>query len=217
MLEKIKSYFGPVTLKTVQSQYNGPLDLVMLEGKILLDSKHTNYSYGSLERVLEYGIKRTNLIQANQALILGLGAGSVLKPIATHLGKEMVIHAVEIDPVLIQLAKEEYAIHEGSFLKIHQKDASNLDFLRDLKFDFVLIDLFIDNKIPEFVFEAKFWEELQNLLNPMASIVFNGGLLSEDKNQARELSIRLDKQFDIQLYDKVEGFNLVLCMKKKNT
>lgn len=216
MLEKIKSYFGPVTLKTVQSQFNGPLDLVMLEGKILLDSKHTNYSYGLLERVLEFGIKRSNLQSAKQALILGLGAGSVLRPLTKQLGKELKIDAVEIDPVLIQLAKDEYGILESSALTIHQKDASKLDFLNNAMFDFVLIDLFIDTKIPEFVFEKSFWVELCNHLSPHATLVFNGGLLMEDKQRSRELAIQLDKEFDIQLYDKVEGFNLVLCMKKKN-
>ena len=78
MLKKLISYIFPITRK-VESEYSGSLELTVFNGKKVLDTLNTNYSYGSLQRVLNYSMDQLELDKTNNVLILGLGGGSVIQ------------------------------------------------------------------------------------------------------------------------------------------
>ena len=78
MLKKIISYVYPITRK-VQSQYSGKLELTVMNGRKVLDTLNTNYSYGSLQRVLKYSLNQINIENTKNTLVLGLGGGSVIE------------------------------------------------------------------------------------------------------------------------------------------
>jgi hypothetical protein len=57
------------------------IEITWTNGELVLDSENTNYSYGSLQRILRLGLKSIGfdkIIKMNHVLILGV-AGSVVK------------------------------------------------------------------------------------------------------------------------------------------
>jgi spermidine synthase len=108
-LLKLISFFVPVTRK-VRSEPNGDLELTLIDGKKLLDTSQTNYSYGSLQRVLDFALRKIDLSDVKNVLLLGLGGGSVIKSLRHVFHYESGIVAVEIDPVIIQIATEEFGV-----------------------------------------------------------------------------------------------------------
>ena len=82
MLKKIISYFYPINLYKTTSEISKTLEVTLVNGEIVLDSKNTNYSYGSLQRILRKGLKFIgfdNIKSMNHILVLGVAGGSVIK------------------------------------------------------------------------------------------------------------------------------------------
>jgi spermidine synthase len=168
------SYIWPVTIKNYSSQYSGELYIRYFLGKKVLDCKHTNYSFGGLQKVLKRALE---LLPFNpdtkKILILGLGAGSVVATIRKQHSKTAHVTGVEIDATILQIAREEFGIVENSLTKLVQEDAivflaNNAD-----RYDLIIIDLFIIDTIPEAALEAPFLKQLVTALEPGGYVVFN--------------------------------------------
>lgn len=213
---KLKSYFKPINLRHFHSEYNGKLELLMLEGKVYLDSENTNYSYGSLEKILEFGLKKLEQFKPKNCLILGFGAGSVLNPIHSLLGDEIKIDAIEIDPEIIKIAKDHFNIYESSKLKIIKASAQDIAQILNQPYELLIIDLFIDNKIPEFLHKVDYWNTLRNYSTENAKIVFNAGIRAEDKEKSLALIPEINSYFDLEKFEDIEGSNLLFILSRKN-
>lgn len=125
-MKGLLSYIYPVA-KKIKSDKNGTLEITWLNGKKHLNSKNANYSYGSLQRILKFGLEKIDLSKINSVLLLGLGGGSVIETLRKDFDYQKHITAIEIDPVIIDLAKEEFQ------LKIFE----NLDIICDDALHFV--------------------------------------------------------------------------------
>jgi predicted membrane-bound spermidine synthase len=121
-MKRILNYIYPIT-KTIASQYSGLLEITWDNGKKHLNSKNANYSYGSLQRILKFGLEKTNLSKVNSILVLGMGGGSVIETLRQDFNYCKQIDAVEIDPIISTLAYTEFGISESEILKIHCIDA----------------------------------------------------------------------------------------------
>ena len=142
-MKRLLSYIYPVT-KTIDSKYSGKLEITWYNGKKHLNSANANYSYGSLQSILKFGLKKINLSKVNSVLILGLGGGSVIETLRQDFNYSGLIEAIEIDPVIIDIAKTEFGIEQNETLKIHCADA--YEFVKDHSktFDLIIVDLYID-------------------------------------------------------------------------
>ncbi len=80
MIKKLISFIYPLTRK-IESDHNGMLELTLSNGKMFLDTANTNYSYGSLQRILKFSLLQVDLSKMKNILVLGLGGGCVLKTI----------------------------------------------------------------------------------------------------------------------------------------
>ena len=58
MFNKILSYFLPKIIHKTTSSINELLEVTYVNGKLVLDSKNTNYSYGNLQKVLRKGLQK---------------------------------------------------------------------------------------------------------------------------------------------------------------
>ena len=63
MLKKILSYFIPLKVYQKKSGVSKNLEVTWNNGQLVLDSKNTNYSYGSLQRILKIGLKKLSNFQ----------------------------------------------------------------------------------------------------------------------------------------------------------
>jgi spermidine synthase len=168
------SYIWPVTIKNYSSQYSGELYIRYFLGKKVLDCKHTNYSFGGLQKVLKRALE---LLPFNpdtkKILILGLGAGSVVATIRKQHSKTAHVTGVEIDATILQIAREEFGIVENSLTKLVQEDAIVFMANNADRYDLIVIDLFIIDTIPKAALEAPFLKQLVTALEPGGYVVFN--------------------------------------------
>jgi hypothetical protein len=88
MLKKIFSYLLPIKIHTVKSMVSKSIEITWTNGELVLDSENTNYSYGSLQRILRLGLKSIGfdkIIKMNHVLILGVAGGSVVKTLVDEI------------------------------------------------------------------------------------------------------------------------------------
>ena len=208
MIKKLISYIYPITTK-IQSQFSGNLELTVLNGRKVLDTKHTNYSYGSLQRVLKYSLDQLDLKHVKSALVLGLGGGSVIQTLRDEKNFEGKITAVEIDPVIIDIAANEFDIKANENSTIVCDDAWHFVDHDSDKYDLIIVDLFIDNAIPSKFLETDFWKRVLDHLNVNGDVIFN--TLCHPKTDLTQLKEKLTRRkINYEVHRYVENSNKVL-------
>ncbi|TGE09927.1 spermidine synthase [Hymenobacter fodinae] len=172
-LRQLVSYAMPLT-RRVKTVHSGTVEVTLYQGQKTLDTANANYSYGSLERVLRYGIRFTQPETARHVLALGLGGGSVVQVLRKTPGFRGAITAVELDPVIITIAEEEFGIRADETLRIVCADAFEwVPTAPDQSVDLIVIDLFLDLFLPAGLGSGSFWEHISRILQPGGRVLFN--------------------------------------------
>jgi len=109
---RLLSYIYPIT-KKVKSKFNDTLEITWLNGKKHLNTKNANYSYGTLQEILKFGLEKIDLNKANSILLLGLGGGCVIETLLDEFNYKNKITAVDIDPSIIDIAENEFNINNN--------------------------------------------------------------------------------------------------------
>ena len=213
-MKKLTSYIWPTT-QQITSKINGILDITWINGKKVLDSKNANYSYGSLQRLLEYGFSKIYFDQQSDILVLGMGGGSVLHSLRKRFNHKGAITAVEIDPVIVDIAINEFQIKTLDDIEIIC--TNGLQYIKEspATYDLIILDIFMDRTVPEELFYEENWERLHKCLNNKGTVLFNAGILVKDDSAIRKLQKQCKPHFDFERYDRVQGTNLLLIARKK--
>lgn len=210
MVPKILSYIYPVT-KKVHSEINGTLEITWYNGKKHLNTKNANYSFGSLQRILKYGLEHIDLSKVQNILLLGLGGGSVIDTLRNDFRFQGEITAVEIDPVIIDIAKDEFGIHQTDRLHIINQDASDFVVTDSAQYNLIIIDLFIDINVPQTFLEILFWRNLIKRLSPNGIIIFNAAV-NTSKNTAVDFIIEFLRAhvYALDIHENVNDTNTLI-------
>lgn len=145
----VVSLFVPETIKTYDSDFNGQIKLVRFANDLRIDAGGLTQSGHVMIGIFSSGIK--NLLPKDfvpkKILMLGLGGGSVVKWLAKKY-QDASITAVEIDPVMIKIAKEHFHVDKVKNLKIITADA--VDYIKTTKdhFDLILLDCYQGYQTP---------------------------------------------------------------------
>mgnify|MGYP001072122832 CR=1 FL=1 len=207
------SYLYPIT-KKVESDKNGILEITWHNGKKHLNSKNANYSYGSLQRILKFGLEKIDLSKINSVLLLGLGGGSVIETLRKDFDYQKHISAIEIDPVIIDLAKEEFQLKIFNNLDIICDDALHFVEKNNNTFDLIIIDLFIDTQVPNQFLELPFWEHILQRKSANGVILFNATLENSlGKKLESIISYLKSHVFLVEVYEKVNNTNTLVITK----
>lgn len=160
--KRFLSYFYPLRIETFPSEIQGDLELTLLNGKLVVDSQNANYSYGSLHRIFQKIIASLNVHEESKVLILGFGAGSIAKILNVENKLNCAIDGVEIDMQMITIYQNYFAINDDK-ITIYNEDA--VDYLTNCtkQYDYVLIDLFIDIKVPNQIINKGFIDLIQSV------------------------------------------------------
>lgn len=172
LFKRILSFLYPQTT-VLDSELSGKVEITWYNGKKMLDTKNANYSYGSLQEVLEYGIHQINLSEVKSILILGMGAGSVIKSLKSKFNFKKHITAVEFDKLIIEIAELEFKIKPSKNLKIIHANAEVFIKKNEAKFDLIIIDLFIDNLVPKQFLKQNFIEKTCKSISKNGFFIFN--------------------------------------------
>lgn len=181
----------------------------------MLNSAHANYSYDSLKRILKFGLTKVDLTSVDTILLLGLGGGSVIKTLREDFDFSGSITAVELDNTIIDIAAKEFQIYSNSKLEIIYNDAFEFVKKNQRLFDLIIIDLFIDNLVPEVFYSTRFWENISKSIQKSGCFIFNASVISASGDQLAPMMAVTEKSFLIQKYELVEGTNTVVTGQKK--
>lgn len=218
MLSKFFSYFIPINVIKKNSSISKTLEVTWNNGELVLDSKNTNYSYGSLQRILKKGLKYIGFERIRNfenILILGVAGGSVIKTLVDEVKFKGKITGVEIDKEVVEIANKYFKLNEIKNLELFVDDAFEFVLKTKDKYDLIIIDIFQDTTMPNFLFEDFFINRINFLLNVDGFILFNTMVINE-KNRIRNLDYKkkFDANYSIRMYPKVETHNELFTIKK---
>jgi spermidine synthase len=219
MLKKWLSYIIPINIKTEKSFWSTTLEVTWANGELVLDSANTNYSYGSLQRILRIGLLKIGfdrIAKMDHILVLGVAGGSVIKTLVEEIAYSNKITGVEIDGNVIKMAKKYFELDKISNLDIVLDDAFEFVLKTKLKYDLVIIDIFQDTKMPNFLFESFFANRILEILNDNGLFLFNTMCLLEADNLRNATYLnQFDKsQVQVQTIPRIESHNEVIIVEK---
>jgi spermidine synthase len=194
------------------------LEVTWNNGELVLDSKNTNYSYGSLQRILRKGLKYIGydrIKKFEDVLILGVAGGSVIKTLVNEVKFKGKITGVEIDKDIVEIANNYFKLDEVKNLELIVDDAFEYVLKTKEKYDLIIIDIFQDTTMPNFFFEDFFINRINFLLKTEGFILFNTMVINE-KDRIRNLDYKkkFDENYSLRMYPKVEVHNELFTIKK---
>lgn len=101
-----------------------------------------------------------------KVLEIGLGGGRTASYLARHMGADLDITSVELDPDVIAMAKKYFGVTESKTLRLVAKDGRN--FLRDTKdaYDLIMVDAYRGTFVPFHLLTKEFFTTLKSRLKP---------------------------------------------------
>lgn len=176
MLKRLLSYFCPLPIHSQNSNISKRLEVNYTNGKYVLDSKSTNYSFGNLQKVLYAGLKSIGIARIRtmqNCLVLGVGAGSVLHTLRNDIRFQGPITAVELDEEVIRLGRKYFEFDQLENIDLQITDAFDFVLRNQKRFDLIVIDIFQDSEMPAFLYQDFFIKHLKLSLSSNGCMLFN--------------------------------------------
>jgi spermidine synthase len=220
MFKKLLSYLVPITIFKQKSTLSQIIEVTWTDGELVLDSKNTNYSYGNLQRILRKGLEIIGfekIKSMENILVLGVAGGSVIKTLVDEINFKGQITGVEIDKEIIEIANTYFQLNTISNLEIIIDDASKFVLKTNQKYDLIIIDIFQDTKMPDFLFEFFFINRICYLLKPKGRILFNTMLLNYKQKQLNLNYVTNfnSKKYNVTTYNKMDKTNELILIESK--
>lgn len=119
-------------------------------------------------------------------LLIGMGGGSIPKAVMQHW-PDVQLDVVELDRAVVQVAKEWFALAPNAHISITVQDARV--FVRQrirqgMHYDFIMLDAFDQDYIPEHLLTVEFLEQIRQLLSPGGVVAAN--TFAQGRLQAHE-------------------------------
>jgi spermidine synthase len=221
MLRKILSYFIPIKIFRIKSKLSKTIEVTWANGELVLDSENTNYSYGSLQRILRIGLKNIGfkkISKMDHILVLGVAGGSVIKTLVDEIHFEGQITGVEIDETIIGIANEYFGLNKIQNLNIVIDDAFEFVLKTKDRYDLIIIDVFQDTTMPNFLFEKFFVNRICFLLKSNGLVLFNTMCLTAKENFRNQNFVKdfNDTNFKVKTIPRVEVHNELIIIEKLN-
>ncbi|WP_343625713.1 fused MFS/spermidine synthase [Flavobacterium lindanitolerans] len=220
MLKKILSYLLPINVYKQHSSVSKNLEVTWANGELVLDSKNTNYSYGSLQRILRIGLESIGfetVLKTEHILVLGVAGGSVIKTLSEEIGFKGRITGVEIDSEVLQIANSYFGLDKIPNLEIIVDDAAKYVLKDKNKYGIIIVDIFQDTTMPDFLFEDSFQKQICELLDKKGIILFNTMCVTDkDRLRNKEYLSNINSEFyTLRTIPRIERYNELIIIEKK--
>jgi ubiquinone/menaquinone biosynthesis C-methylase UbiE len=173
--KRLLSYVVEIPVEERYSDLSGSLELSIHQGEWKLSSPNAVYSFGMHYTSYRIAFDRLGIFDfpAKRVLMLGAGIGSIARLLAGHPStQEMVV--VDIDPVVIQFAKEYWPYEMDVKVEFHADDAAQFaERIQQGTFDLILSDVFVDDVTPDQINTDEYLQNLQKLLSPEGMLLFS--------------------------------------------
>lgn len=216
-LNKLLSYFYPITIESTYSNLNPLLEVVFHDGKYMLNSANANYSYGGLYDLFKLIFKQIPIDweKTSDVLILGFGAGCIV-PLIKQYNTNTRIVGVEADCKVLELGRKYFDIENFDNTSIICDTALNYVFGTNQKFDLVIIDVYLDINVPNEVESREFLHKLKLALNQNGLVIFNKLIATKSyKKQIPELENLYSEVFgNVELHKIMETGSIFVSKNK---
>jgi predicted membrane-bound spermidine synthase len=191
----VKEFFYPEVIKKFHSDFNAEVELVRFMGDLRLDMGGLTQSGSVIEKIWAKAIK--SLVPRNSniksVLILGLGGGSAIK-VVKHFYKDAKIVAVEIDPVVVDIATNHFP-----YIKKYQVDVITSDAVEYVKkmsgnYDLVLVDCYQGHNVPAKLNSLEF---VKKILKHTKYLLINRLFWAEFKKPALDFKSSLETELKV--------------------
>ncbi|EKD67706.1 MAG: hypothetical protein ACD_48C00256G0003 [uncultured bacterium] len=105
-------------------------------------------------------------------LVLGVGGGTVIELLHNQFPQGQ-ITAVDIDSMIIDIAKKYFLQGDISYIHFVTGDAIKYVQENNLKYDCIIIDIFVGNAVPDFVKTKTFLSDCKKKLTKKGSLCIN--------------------------------------------
>ena len=219
MIKKIFSFLIPIKIYQTKSSLSKSIEITWANGELVLDSENTNYSYGSLQRILKIGLKNIGfgkITNMKDVLVLGVAGGSVIKTLVDDINYKGKITGVEIDPEIIKIANTYFKLDEIKNLELVIENSFEFVLKTKKKYDLIIIDVFQDIFMPNFLFEKFFINRICFLLKSKGFVLFNTMILNEQQELRNKqyVSDFYENQFRIKTIPRIEVHNELIVIEK---
>ncbi|MFT4533223.1 MAG: SAM-dependent methyltransferase [Saprospiraceae bacterium] len=173
--KRIKSYFVDVHIESSSSIFNDELDVLLVKGEYQLVTPEAIYSYGNRYDNFFEAFKKINIgnYDIDSVLLLGLGLGSIPYMLEQYFKQNYSYTAVEIDEDIIYLASK-YVINDlASEVSTICTDALHFVEIDTRKYDFIAMDVFVSDYIPEEFESEEFLYSLSERIADNGLLLFN--------------------------------------------
>ena len=189
------SYLYEVHIESAGAEINPYLYVSLKNGRFQLSTDKAVYSYDDLYDNFTTAFDALDMehFQPDSVLILGLGLASVPYILETRHSQTPYYTAVELDEEVIYLAEKYRLSSMKSSIQCIAADAEVFVSICQDKFDLVVIDLFIDDLIPEAFLSLSFMEDVSDLLEEGALVMFNH--LGMDEEQLNRVDSYMEEVF----------------------
>ncbi len=195
---KLLSYLFPQTITTSFSKINGEIKVVEYFGKYAIYVDGAPQSGAEIRPMWKKIIKIINNQQLtiNNCLVLGVGGGDVINALNKYF-PEASVTAVELDPVMAEIANKYFGLNKIKLLKIIIDDALSIVAGNNLKekYDLIVVDLFIGKSNPQDSRSAIFLHRLKNKLTNTGIILFNSHYFPDKPDEFEKLTDLCQKIF----------------------
>ncbi len=172
-----------------------------------------------MQRILKKGLEEVGfekIREFKKILILGVAAGSVIKTLIDEINFEGKIIGVELDPEIIEIANKYFDLQKFENLEIIIDNAESFVKNPTYIYDLIIIDIFQDNFMPEFLFEINFINNIKIILLENGFVIFNTMVLnkSDEIRNLKFLENFSSNEFSVTKISRLEKFNELLIIKK---
>lgn len=142
--------------------------------------------------------------------VIGLGAGTIPRNISNTYGKNIPIDGVEIDPEIVKLGRQYFAMNESNLHVIIQ-DGRYFLALTNKKYDMIAIDAYQQPYIPFQLTTKEFFQLTRQHLTPHGVVAINAGRAGQDFRLVNALASTMKSVFkQVYVYDVLGADNSIV-------
>jgi spermidine synthase len=172
-----------------------------------------------LQSILKTGlldIGATEISRMESVLILGVAGGSVIQTLVSDFSFSKKITGVELDQEIIHIANSYFNLDKIPNFKCVIADAEKFVQSDTNRYDLIIIDIFKDTEMPEFLFQDSFISNSKQLLNKNGYILFNTMHLNRNsKNTIDKYLLHFDSNsYSKKVLKNVERYNDIIIIKR---